>query len=40
MPRDGIDGGRLLVDLKVPDLASFISEHPLGDRGLEHVFDY
>jgi hypothetical protein len=40
MPRSGFSGQRLLVDLKVKDLAAFLNRHPLGDPGLEHVFDY
>jgi hypothetical protein len=40
MPRDGLAGERLLVDVKVRDLASLIAAHPPGDPGLEHVFDY
>jgi hypothetical protein len=40
MKRDGISGERLLVDVKVPHLASLIKSYPLGDPGLEHIFDY
>jgi hypothetical protein len=40
VPRDGIPGERLLVDLAVADLAAFLRVHPPGDPGLEHVFDY
>lgn len=40
MPRSGFTGERLLVDVKVKDLAPFLKSHPLGDPGLEHVFDY
>jgi hypothetical protein len=40
MPRSGIGGERVLVDLKVNDLAAFLTQHPLADPGLEHVFDY
>ena len=40
MKRGGFPSERLLVDVKVKDLAAFINAHPLGDPGLEHVFDY
>ena len=40
MQRSGFPGQRLLVDLKVKDLAAFLNRHPIGDPGLEHVFDY
>jgi hypothetical protein len=38
--RDGFASDRLLVDVKVADLAALLNAHPLGDPGLEHVFDY
>ncbi len=40
MKRDGIPGERLLVNVRMTDLAAFLKTHPLGDPGLEHVFDY
>ena len=40
MKRDGFASDRLLVEVKVPELAAFLRDHPLGDPGLEHVFDY
>jgi hypothetical protein len=40
MKRDGFQSDRLIVNVKVPDLAAFLNAHPLGDPGLEHVFDY
>ena len=40
MKRSGFSGDRLIVDVKVAELAPFLLEHPLGDPGLEHVFDY
>jgi hypothetical protein len=40
MKRDGFQSDRLLVNVKVPDLAAFLNAHPLGDPGLEHIFDY
>ncbi len=38
--RAGFPGDRLLVNVKVKELAAFLNAHPLGDPGLEHVFDY
>jgi len=39
--RDSVlPGDRLIVDLKVRDLTSFLNTYHLGDPGLEHVFDY
>jgi hypothetical protein len=40
MKRDGIPGDRILVNVKVSELATFLTAHPPGDPGLEHVFDY
>jgi len=40
MKRSGFSGERLLVGLKVMDVTAFLNIHPLGDPGLEHVFDY
>ena len=40
MKRSGFPGDRLIVDLKVRDLTSFLNTYHLGDPGLEHVFDY
>jgi hypothetical protein len=40
LKREGFPSDRLLVDLKVSDLATFLNAYPLGDPGLEHVFDY
>ena len=40
MKRGGVPGERLLVNVKVTDLAAFLNAHPLGDPGLEHIFDY
>jgi hypothetical protein len=40
LKRDGIPGDRVLVSVKVTNLAAFLRQHPLGDPGLEHVFDY
>lgn len=40
MKRDGIPGERLLVNVRMTELAAFLNKYPLGDPGLEHVFDY
>ena len=40
MKRDGISGERLLLNVRMPELAVFLNAHPLGEPGLEHVFDY
>lgn len=40
MKRDGFASDRLLVDVKVPDLTLLLNAYPLGEPGLEHVFDY
>jgi hypothetical protein len=40
MKRDGIPGERLLVNVRLADLAAFLTTRPLGDPGVEHVFDY
>ena len=40
MRRDGIPGERLLVNVRMPELAAFLNTYPLGEPGLEHVFDY
>ena len=37
---DGIPGERLLVNVRMPELAVFLNAHPLGEPGLEHIFDY
>jgi len=38
--RDSIPGDRLLVDVKVSELAALLRAFELRDPGLEHVFDY
>ena len=40
MKRDGIPGDRLLVNVRMRDLAAFLTTYPRRDPGLEHVFDY
>ena len=40
LKRDGIAGERLLVNVRMQDLAAFLNAHPRGEPGLEHVFDY
>ena len=37
---DGTPGERLLVNVRLADLAAFLNTRPLGDPGVEHVFDY
>ncbi|URK87825.1 hypothetical protein LP421_08580 [Rhizobium sp. RCAM05350] len=38
--REGFDGARVLIAVKVADLAPLLRIVPLTDPGLEHVFDY
>jgi len=38
--RDGFDGSRLLLALKVNALATLLRNVPMADPGVEHVFDY
>jgi hypothetical protein len=40
MKRDGFPSDRQIINVKVADLAAFVNAYPLGDPGLEHVFDY
>jgi hypothetical protein len=40
MKRDGMPGERLLVNVRMADLAAFLRTYPRGEPGLEHVFDY
>ncbi|HEX2443599.1 MAG TPA: hypothetical protein VHJ77_06605 [Vicinamibacterales bacterium] len=40
LKRDGIPGDRLLVNVRLPQLAAFLKAYRPGDPGLEHVFDY
>ena len=40
MKRDGFSGERVLVNVRMAELAAFLNAYPLGDPGLEHVFDY
>jgi hypothetical protein len=40
MKRDGMPGERLLVNVRMAELAAFLNTYPLGEPGLEHVFDY
>ena len=40
MTRNGFGGERVLVDVKVKELATLLRAHPVGDPGIEHVFDY
>ena len=38
--RDGFDGNRLLVGVKVAKLAALLAEPEAGKRTLEHIYDY
>ena len=38
--REGFATERVLVNIKVAELASVLASQPLADPGLEHVFDY
>jgi hypothetical protein len=40
LPRDGFPSDRLILNVRVRDLATFLNANQLGDPGLEHVFDY
>jgi hypothetical protein len=40
MNRDGFQTKRLLLNLKVSELAPLFKVMPIGDPGVEHVFDY
>ena len=40
MQRDGIPGERLLVNVRLRDLAVLLRTYPLRDPGIEHLFDY
>lgn len=40
MHRDGFETDRLLVSLEVSELEQLFKLYPIGDPGLEHVFDY
>ena len=40
MKRDGFRSDRLLVTVKVSELAALLKAYALGDPGIEHVFDY
>ena len=40
MRRDGRSGERLLLNVRVPDLHVLLAAYPVGDPGLEHLFDY
>jgi hypothetical protein len=40
MHRDGFQTDRLLVSVQVSELEQLFKAYPIGDPGLEHVFDY
>jgi hypothetical protein len=39
-PRAGFDSDRLLVAVKIADLAQLLRERPIADPGIEHIFDF
>jgi hypothetical protein len=40
MRRQGFPSERLIVEVKVTELATLLKGRPIGDPGLEHIFDY
>jgi hypothetical protein len=40
MTRDSLPGERLLVNVRLQHLAALLRTYPIGDPGLEHLFDY
>lgn len=40
LPRSGFDGDRVLVAVRIADLAALLRAVPLADPGIEHIFDY
>ena len=40
LPRTGFAGERVLLSVKVRDLADILRSVPIADPGIEHVFDY
>ena len=40
MIRQGFPSERLIVDVKVTELAMLRKGRPIGDPGLEYIFDY
>lgn len=40
MTRDSLPGERLLVNVRLQQLAPLLRTYPIGDPGLEHLFDY
>jgi hypothetical protein len=40
LPRTGFDSDRLLLSVKMADLAPLLRERQIADPGLEHIFDF
>ena len=40
LKRDGRPGDRLLLNVRMQDLGALLTAHPVGDPGVEHLFDY
>ncbi len=40
LPREGFPSERLLVNVPLAELALLLTAYPVGDPGVEHVFDY
>lgn len=39
-PRAGFDSDRLLVAVRITDLAQLLRDRPIADPGIEHIFDF
>jgi hypothetical protein len=40
LPRTGFDSDRLLLSVKMADLAPLLRDRQIADPGLEHIFDF
>ncbi|MBB3459442.1 hypothetical protein [Rhizobium sp. BK377] len=40
LPRTGFDSDRLLLSVRIADLAPLLKDRPIADPGLEHIFDF
>ncbi|MBW9053598.1 hypothetical protein [Rhizobium mesosinicum] len=40
LPRTGFDSDRLLLSVRMADLAPLLKDRPIADPGLEHIFDF
>ncbi|WP_454849432.1 hypothetical protein [Rhizobium binxianense] len=38
--RSGFDSDRLLLSVRIPDLAGLLRDRPIADPGIEHIFDF